>query len=380
MTNLYYSNTPEIKSIEIAGHTYRYGACHTGFFIRETRTGKRNDFYSAKSLNWFIDMMVDAAAKLEPEPTEPAPVLLPSVSVAACEENKKTVKLSEVQRATLARMASGEQLNTTYEGTYWMSDLKTVRFATVESLIKRKLIVSFGWTPVGCGYQLTQAGRAALGKPETVSKLVNPVKLSKRIDSVRLVTLKRYQRGLEIIIWRINTGQMSDLDWHLLYGRFLIAKSVYGYMPQSWVSELRGIADDADKHNREVVLPALRNLLERVKQEIVVENIAALDKPETGSEKTTLCADASPEEKIAVDYKPTKRVGEYYNRNLVSLSDCVNRFNKKHGSDPTLIELNTEEQQKYNINPRLFFDIPIVYTDACPSGKVHLSYDPAAAK
>lgn len=72
---------------------------------------------------------------------------------------------------------------------------------------------------------------------------------------------------------------------------------------------------------------------------------------------------------------PTKRVGEYYDRKNTSIANGVYLFERKHGSAPTLIKLNNLADEDFDN----YLGIPVVYTEACPSGKMHLSC-PAMAK
>jgi hypothetical protein len=71
---------PAVEVKTIGEHTYRIGTrAMGGFFVRESRSGSRLDFYSREALDWFIDQLERAA-------NPPLPPVI--ASVAASQDRK----------------------------------------------------------------------------------------------------------------------------------------------------------------------------------------------------------------------------------------------------------------------------------------------------
>jgi hypothetical protein len=82
----YYNTSLKVSTEKIGDRTYRIGECHAGYFVRESETGARVDFYALASLEWFIAMLKQAAGDtdFDPTPTAPASVrLIQQSSVSA---------------------------------------------------------------------------------------------------------------------------------------------------------------------------------------------------------------------------------------------------------------------------------------------------------
>jgi hypothetical protein len=95
-TNPYYSTSLKVTTQKIGSRTYRIGECHSGYYVRESETGARVDFYSLASLEWFIAMLKDAAGDTDPEPTPGAPALrlVYTSTVSAVSDSKRENKVS----------------------------------------------------------------------------------------------------------------------------------------------------------------------------------------------------------------------------------------------------------------------------------------------
>ena len=81
MTSSIISSSPQqVKTLTVAGKTYRYGECANGYFLKEMSSGERMDFASLRSLRWVLDRLIEAAGDTDPEPTTPTAIPLHTAS------------------------------------------------------------------------------------------------------------------------------------------------------------------------------------------------------------------------------------------------------------------------------------------------------------
>jgi len=113
-------------------------------------------------------------------------------------------------------------------------------------------------------YEQTTAVAVSNSKQENIVNI--PSDTVPAAQTVRAHELQKCVKGMKSLEWAINTGRMNVLDWHELYGRCLIAKSVYGYMPEAWIVKFSDCAELAQARKSKDILPIIRELLEWAKE------------------------------------------------------------------------------------------------------------------